>query len=210
MIINQKKGIVLIQITEFTIKVIKYAAPGAAGNSFISAASEQLPVGSNDSVVITHLKGIFKKIGYNKEKVIISLACHQATHRYIKVPTRIPQEIEQIIAFQAPKYLPYAASELVTGYHLIRVDQEGYAHVNLIIVPLESSQRYCTFLKEVAATDFTITLSSYGLAYLYDEIVPKQSQPVLVIDIDAMQIELAIVQAKEVLLSRSLDRKSVV
>lgn len=200
---GSRKGTILLQINENNISAVKSIAERAGRCVFTALALSQVGTAAHDDAILSALKDIFKKLNYSNDRVVVSLASHQATHRYLKVPTQIPHEIEQIIAFQAPKYLPYAVQELVTGYHVIRVDRDGYAHINLIIMPKDASQRYCSILETLGVKDFSITLGSYGLAYLYHVTEPKTTAPVLLVDVDPAQVELAIVQKKEVLLSRS-------
>ncbi len=163
---------------------------------------EALPLDIDDKRLTEQLARVFKKLGYNQNRVIISLPHSKVATRYLRVPTQIPNEIENIVSLQAPRYLPYPAEELITGYQVISSDKDGYSQINLIIVHKDVIERYVRIFKEIKCVGIDIVLSSYGLGNFYDYLYPDTTETVMIIDIDYQQVEMAIFSQKRLLFSR--------
>lgn len=164
----------------------------------------EVPVDADDKAISMELNQVLRKAGYANNPVILSLSRNQATCRYIKIPSNVPSEIERIALLQAPRYFPYQAGELVSGYQVISLDKEGYSDINLTIVHKDLIERYIRILRELKPAKISIALSSYGLSNLYSYAEPdKQSAPVMVAAIDSMQAEVAVVFNKKLLFSRA-------
>jgi len=188
---KKKNAIFICQITESSFKVIKCLIHNSV-REFTDLEFE----------AVEKINQVFKKLEYNNNPVIVALARNQVTCRYIKVPTQAPEEIEKIVALQASQYLPYPANELITGYQTISVDKDGYAHLNLIIVHKDAIERYLKIFKELKVPKLSIVLSSYGLCNFYNRIKPEDAGPIMLMDIDAGNVEVAIAADKKLLFSR--------
>lgn len=199
---KEKKRIFICQITENSLRVVKCLFNHGAKRRFVGLEVEELPSDTDDRRLARRLNAVLDKLGYRDDSVIITLARSQATCRYFKVPTQAQDEIERIISLQAPRYLPYPAAELVTGYQTILSDKEGYSHINLVIVHNDIIEHILRIFQEVHIQNVRIILSSFGLCDFYYYIEPKEPGAVMLIDIDSHQVELAIVFRKKVLFSR--------
>ena len=200
--VKHKKAIFVCCIGENTIKVTKCLLGKNTKREFIDLGIESISPDSGEEKIAGKLKLIIDRLGYDNNLFIISLPRNYATCRYLKVPTEQPQEIERIVFLQAPRFLPYPADELITGYQIISTDPEGYSNLNLIIVHKEAIERYLKIAQRVKIKKINITLSSYGLCHLYGYMKPQDSAAVMVIDIDINQVELAVVLKKKLLFSR--------
>lgn len=199
---KNKKTIFICQLTDSSLKVIKCLGDDSK-REFVDLAVEAIPADIDDKSLTQKLTLIFNRLGYSNNPVIVSLPCQKATCRYLKVPAQIPSEIERISSLQASHYLPYPNEELITGYQFLSADAEGYSDINLVIVHKDGIERYVKIFKELKILNFTIALSSYGLVNLYDYLKQDAFKPVMIIDIDASQSELAIVSRKKLIFSRS-------
>jgi Tfp pilus assembly PilM family ATPase len=220
---KKKKTLFVCSITENFIKVIKcqihsvpvpplLARAGSVRGSgvhnslceFVGLEIETLPsVGIDDKKITEKLNQIFRRLQYNKDKVILSLASNHATCRYLKVPTQIPEEIEKIVSLQASRYLPYPANELITGYQCVYVDSVGNTHLNLVIVHKNIIERYIKIFADLKITAPKIILSSFGLCNLYNSLIKLETpSTILLMDIDSAQVELAIISSGKLLFSR--------
>lgn len=198
---KNKKDIFIIQIIENYLKIVK-CRKALNKREFIDFEFMQLAEGINDKELAKKTKLLLEKLNYNNNQVILSLPSHQATCRYIKVPAKSSAEIEKIIPFQASKYLPYPAQELITGYQVISTDKEGYSCINLNIVHKDTISGYLSFFNSLGIKNFSIVLNSYGLCNLYSEI-ELQSGVNMVVDIDDSYAELIVVSQKRLIFSRS-------
>jgi Tfp pilus assembly PilM family ATPase/Tfp pilus assembly protein PilN len=158
----------------------------------------------NDEQISERLNRLFKRLGLNKEPIIISLPRILATCRYLKLPSAESAEIERMVRFQAGRFLPYSANELIAGFSLIRRDSQGYSFVNLIIVHRDVVERLLKILKKWKTQIEAILLSSYTLAYWYRKIKPKQEQePVMILNVQQSNGEIAVVCQGNLLFSRA-------
>lgn len=200
---KRKKEIFICQVTEGVLKVIKCRSSHYSKREFVGLEIETVPSDINDEELAKKLEQVFKKLEYKNNPIIISLPRQLATCRYLKIPSQVPQELKRIANLQAPRYLPYPAEELITGFQVTQTDKEGYSHINLIIAHRDVIGRYLDLFKELKPTKLDIVLSSYGLCNFYSYIRPEESGPDMLIDIDSHQVELAIVSRKKLLFSRS-------
>jgi len=199
--IKPKKTIFVCQLTEKYLKVAKCLLHNSK-RGFAGLELGALSPDIDDKKIAEKLSASLKKLEYNNNPLIISLPRNQATCRLIKVPSQLPQEIKRIVSLQAPRYLPYPANELITGYQIISMDKEGYSALNLAIVHKDTVERYVKILQELKIKKFIIALSSYGICNLYGSINQNAPEVVMVIDIDSDGAELAIVSHKKLLFSR--------
>lgn len=188
-----KKTVFICQVTEDTLKIIRCLY---SNHSKIESVETRVEA-------VSKISQVLKDLNYKQQPIIISLPRAQATCRYLKIPSRIPNEIERIIKLQASSYLPYPASDLITGYQVISTDKEGYTHINLVIVYRDIIERYMKIFKELKIPAFNIALSSYGLANLYNQARPEENGTVMVVNINGTEAELAVVSRKKLVFSRS-------
>lgn len=198
--VKNKKEAFICQITENSLKLVKYLIN--AKREFIGLGVEALPNDADDKSLTEKLNQALKRLGYNNNPLVISLPRKHATCRYLKIPAAAPQEIERIINLQASRYLPYSATELITAYQAISTDKDGYSDINLVIVHKDVIERYLKIFRQLKIKDFKIVLSSFGLCNLYSYLEPGL-EPVMLIDLDFPQVELAINSADKLLFSRS-------
>ncbi|MFA5272278.1 MAG: PilN domain-containing protein [Candidatus Omnitrophota bacterium] len=199
---KDKKARFGICFGEDYLKIIKYI-PNRK-KAFFDFKVVHFPVNPLDKEIIDKTFCALKDLGYNNNPIMISLPRNQATCRYVKIPTRLPSEIEKIIPFQTSKYLPYPNLELITSYQTISSDKSGYSHINLNIVHKDVVSRYLSILKSLAIKNFSILLSSYGLYTLYNEIAPKDNGTTMIVDVDTLYAELIVASQKKLIFSRSI------
>lgn len=200
---GKNKNIVFIcQVTEDALKVIKCLADNSK-REILALESEPLPAAADNKQISERIIRLFTRMGYNACPVILSLPRSQATVRYLKVPALTPGEIEDMARLQAPRYLPYPASELITGFQIISSDKEGYSRINLIVVQKETISRYLEIFKELRCPKISIILSSFGLHSFYTYKRTESGGPVMLIDTDRQQSEIAIISSGKMLFSRS-------
>ncbi|MEI8350436.1 MAG: pilus assembly protein PilM [Candidatus Omnitrophota bacterium] len=198
----QQKTVLICQITDTLIKAVMCLSRTSSKKEFTGVEADTISPYIDDKKLIEKLGQIFKRLGYNRNPVTVALPHLHATCRYLKVPTQVPQEIENIAQLQAARYLPYPANELITGYQVVATDKEGYSHLNLTIVHKTIIERYFNIFKELKVPQFNIALSSYGICNLYAHLVSER-QSFEVIDIDSESVEVAMITNQKLLFSRS-------
>lgn len=199
-----KKVVFLCQIDEAYLKVAKCAL-NKNKKEVVGLFAEPIAVDIDDKDLADKLSQVFNKLGYNNNPIIISLPRHQATSRYLKIPSANPQEIEKITALQAPRYLPYPADELITAFEIVSTEKDGSSYVNQIIVQKKIIERYINLFKNFNRLTLNIILSSYSICNLYNYISQPESTPIMLIDIDGHQMQSIITYNKKLIFSRSFE-----
>lgn len=205
---KNKKAIFVYQVTEGYLKVIKCLAHNSK-KEFPGLEKEAISAEIDDNKLARKLRERLDKLGYANNPLIISLPRSSAAIRRVKIPAQEPKELKKIISLQAPTYLPYPASELITAYQVISQDKEGYTEVNLIIAHKDVVERHLKILKELNVKEFSVNLSSFGICNLYGNIKQDAASSAMVADIDSESVELAVISHKKLLFSRyfKLDRR---
>ncbi|MFH1338992.1 MAG: pilus assembly protein PilM [Candidatus Omnitrophota bacterium] len=199
----KKKGGFICQINPESLQVVSWQIIKNKPE-VLKTEIEPITQDLNDEQISERLNRLFKRLGLNKEPIIISLPRILATCRYLKLPSCESAEIERMAKFQAGRFLPYPADELVVGFSLIRRDSQGYSFVNLIIVHRDMVERLLKILKQWKTQIEAILLSSYAPAYWYRKIKPKQEQkPVMILNVEQSNGEIAVVCQGNLLFSRA-------
>jgi Tfp pilus assembly PilM family ATPase/Tfp pilus assembly protein PilN len=200
--INREKKIFIWQNTETDLSVVKYSLYGTQRNFL---AFESIPINPDisEKELSEKLRQILKDLSFQNSHLIACLPNRYAATRYVTIPTQNTAEIEEMTALLSSKYLPSSFKDLVTGFSIVSADKEGYSDILLIIVPKTVIERYIRILNALSVKDYSITLSSYGLANLVSLIEPVETLPVMLFDICLPNIELAIVCGNKFVFSRS-------
>jgi len=193
----------ICQFSEARLRVIKCAHTITRKVEFLEAKTQEFSTLADKETLFLNLDRILKELDFRGNLLISSLPRAQVTCRYLKIPSKIPVEVEQIISLQAPRYLPYQANELITAYQPILVDKDGYTHINLFIAHRDVIEDYIKIFKKLNVKNYSLFLSSIGLLNLYYTLNPQIKGSVILIDIDADQAEIAIVDKDNFFFSRS-------
>ncbi len=200
----QKKTVFVCQIDEPYLKVLKCAL-SKNKREFTGLSAEPIAVDISDKDLADKVSRVFHELGYDNNPVVISLPRHQATSRYVKIPSANPQEIEKIVALQAPRYLPYPADELITAFEIISTEKDGSSYVNQVIVHKKIIEHYINIFKNFNRLTLNIVLSSYGICNLYNYISQPELKPIMLIDVDGRRIQSIITSNKKLIFSRSFE-----
>ena len=198
-----KNAIFVCQITESSLRVAKCQPYRFAQRKFLDFEILNFTQGLDDKAIAEKISEVFKKLGFNNNPVIVSLPRSSATTRYLKVPTQTPEEIENMILLQAPRFLPYPAAELITGFEHVQSDKEGFSHINLIIVHKNIIARFIGLFQALKTKDLGLTLSSYGLSNLCAFLQAEEQEPVMFVDIEHPLVEVVIVSKGKLVFSRA-------
>jgi len=198
----RNKPVFICQLFEGNLRLIKCAASENGKTVFLNLAHENLNGEDSDKELYLKLENLIKKLGYKDNPFIFCLPRNAATSRYIRIPAQRQEELEDIVSLQASRFLPYPQENLITGYHVIS-QNSGYSDLNLIVLEKNTIDRYLKICSRIKIKNFQIFLSSYGLNGLSNYLKIEGEGPVMVMDIDLQNAELAIIDNKKLLFSRS-------
>ena len=199
---NHKKAVFVLQAAEDSLKAIKFTLASGEKKAIADLFAEVISPDADAKKIAERLTPAFKKFGYRRDPLWVSLPRNQGICRYLKIPAQAQDEIEKIISLQAPRYLPYPPNLLITAYQVISLDREGNSYLNLVIVHKNVIERYLNIAKAMEAKEISVVLSSWGVCNFYDYFRPQEQAAAMVVDIDLSQAELAIISKGKVLFSR--------
>jgi Tfp pilus assembly PilM family ATPase/Tfp pilus assembly protein PilN len=192
----------VLSMAEGVLTLVKVQAKGREKWSVLLAAAPA-EAGSDEKSVAVQLKGLLAKMGYKGSRLVLALPRDQVTCRQVKMPSTSEDEITKMVALQSCQYLPYQAEDLVTGFEMLRVDESGFTHTNLIILHKALIERSIRIMKEAGAGDFVITLSSVGLSGLYGALAGAKEGAVMAVGFNTRQVEVSVIAGQKTVFSRS-------
>lgn len=201
---NKRKFIFTCQVTDDYLQAARFKSGIAGKREVDDFACQKVNAGLDERQITEKLSGMLKGLGFNRHRLILCLPRLQATCRYIKVPSRAKGEIENIIRLQAPRYLPYPAAELISGYEIISTDRQGFSSISLAIAHKDTVERLVRIMKELKTDNFMVILSSYGISNLYEAAMPAADTARLCIDLDQGEADFLIIAQRKLLYSRAL------
>ena len=86
---------------------------------------------------------------------------------YCRLPSRAPEEIKEMARLQAVKHLPYEPGAIILAYQAIRVTDEGYSDVVLVIAHHDIIRRYLKALEKNKLEPQEITVDSQGIYHWF-------------------------------------------
>ena len=86
----------ICQFSEARLRVVKCAHTIARRVEFVEVKTEEFLTLADKETLSVNLGRILKELDYKYNLLIVSLPRAQATCRYLKIPSKIPVEIEQI------------------------------------------------------------------------------------------------------------------
>lgn len=198
------KNKIICQITPENIEFITWQK---INNSHAAITkTENYPIkGLTDEQIGEKIGILFKKNSSSDTSIIISLPRILATCRYIKIPSLENSEIEKMVRFQASRFLPYPANEIISAFSVIEKDSLGFSHINIALVHKDAIERLLKILKISGKKPSAILLSSYSIIYwCRKNNINLGDKPCAIINIDSFYIEIVIICKEKLLFSRAI------
>lgn len=151
------------------------------------------------------LRRFLVSFGYKHEPVYVLLPRLSVVSRTLLLPETKALEIEQMIALQAPRFLPYPFQELSVGFQILASPQRGYSLVQCSIIPKKELVRYSLLLSAAKVSTYDFFVHSYCVAAYYAMLNPQDKDPVLVIAQDGLEIEIVVIRNGLVFESRAFS-----
>lgn len=141
-------------------------------------------------------------------EVIVCVPRQAVTVRTFELPSADPREVSDMIDLQIAKQTPYSRDEIVFDYRLSAGTREGYTRVMLVIAPSALMRQRFRMLEDAGLKVRLVTVSTDGLVgallHRLSAAGTGLGGGVGVLDIDATNAELLVLQDGIVLFSRSL------
>lgn len=170
-----------------TDKAIKFVQGKCARFQTEITAIEAVPFDNNsEDNIVNGLTQLFKDKKYKRtDRLVLLIPRQLVTLHYVKLPSVIPEEIKEMARLQAAKQLPFDPHEIVLGYQILSVTQDGYSEVVLVIAHQDIINRYLTLFKKMKLEPEQITVDSQGICGWFS-LQPdvKEDNYIMIVDLD--------------------------
>ncbi len=187
---SQFKVINCLEIKETCIKLAQFEIQkGIKQVSFLYT----LDISTKDEEkIVDNLKILLTdfKIGTN---LVTSLDRHQVTIRYLKIPSKEPIEINQMIDFQITKLIPYPKEATIYSWQILNTDKSGYSNIILAIVHENIVLRHLNLLSKVGLNTQQISFDALAIANWYLWSAKGIEETILLIDIDWLSSSIEVI-----------------
>ncbi len=191
------------QITDTHLKVVSCAAAGVP-RKILACVCEPISQDADLRIISGLLVKTLLGLGYKSNAAIVfCVPRSKAACRYIRVPAQAADEIEKIVILQSPRFLPYPAEKLVSGYEVVAIGKDGYSDINLVIVHKDLIERYFAVCGTLNPRRISVALSSYGLGNIFNDRYPSDKELTMGLNIDARQAEVVVLREQKVVFSRA-------
>lgn len=149
-----------------------------------------------DELIVNAIRKAVNKSKIDLRRVNTVLMPGMVLLRYFQMPRISPEEMEEAVRFEARKYIPFKLEEAVTGFYVLKDDQESRKLGILSLVTKEESIRHhLTVLHKVGISPVAVETASFALLRLleYSQEIDKQSSNV-VLYIYAQRINIIILK----------------
>ena len=190
------KKVIGIDVSGTSVKAAEVAY-SRKGVELVSFFNEKLEDGQFSEELVNVLK---EKIAQGA-KVVSSIPAKFAILRSAVVPFRDDRKINQIVRFEAERYLPFPAEEVVVDFYVIEPEREG-KRVMLVAVRRELIEKHLSLLKGFGVKSEIIDLDSMALLNLLDE----ERGTFALVDVGCDTTSISIVSGGVPLLLRSIPK----
>ncbi|HNV24294.1 MAG TPA: pilus assembly protein PilM, partial [Candidatus Omnitrophota bacterium] len=118
----------------------------AAGN-LIQIQDESL---EDNRILITDIQKAFKEHKVSSSTVNLSLPTKDIIFRSFSIPWMPPNEMRQVVEFEAAKYLPFSLTDLAFAFHPVVITHNNTKRIRIIFVAIKKSvlEKYKYILTE--------------------------------------------------------------
>lgn len=182
-------------------KVLKAAGIGATPEGGIQTES---PVGLKQ--VSDRIKSVLAQAKIGTNHCAISLIESQVVSRLIQMPPLTDKELAAAIDWEAEQYIPLPIKDVVLKYHIVAKragssSEGGKMDVLLVAVPKRIVEKYLNIVRDAGLIAEAIETESAALARSLTHV---DDPPTVIVSAGGISTELVIVQAGNVLFTRSI------
>ena len=130
----------------------------------------------------------FKKHKFSNIPVISCVPRQMVNIRMLELPSMDPDEISDMVGFQAGKQTPYSKDEVAFDYKMLESDRDGYTRVLLAIVQRSVLRQRYSLLEEAGIEVARMSVSSEGVLNWYEQAAKGEQQAPgasVLVDIDS-------------------------
>lgn len=224
------QGIVGVDIGSSSIKIVqlKKEKEQAVLETYGELATGPYANGSvgqvvklSENVVAGMLKDLVKEAGVNAKEAAVSIPVKDSLVTTIKLPLVPEKEMDEVVRFEARKYIPVPLTEVDLDWWILQPEKQGGAEdeeeeeeeeletkkevveVLLVAIHKEMVQKYQTILSKAG---FKIKLFEIEIFSTWRSTMFRQATPVMIIDLGASATKISVIDNGLLRSSHTIDR----
>jgi Tfp pilus assembly PilM family ATPase len=193
-----KPRVLSISASTTLVRVAQIAASGVVEK----IVRKNVEKGAVDAALRQALSGL----DVARSSVIWVLPGDVATTKNIEVPSTDNDEIESILALQAPRHTPFNKEEILFSYVKLGSPKPNFSRVLLVIVKRDAVKEKMVILKSAGLKLDSILFAPEGIARFYAQAFrsKKGDAPVAVIDINMQSANFIVLSNGTPVMSRNI------
>jgi type IV pilus assembly protein PilM len=156
-----------------------------------------------ETLLLDSLKNYTRSNKLKISALYISIPKRFATIRAIVLPYSKPDEIPQMLYFEAQKHIPFQIEEHIIDYHVISSDQMEGVKVILVSVRREVVQKHYDFVRKLGYEPAGIGVSSLAIFNSHNFLSGKIDEPAALLNLGMEYSDFLIIESRELRFARS-------
>lgn len=197
----------VIEITDNFVKIVQ--ARSQAGRVQVVRCAERQLKENSDAELSRVLLELTRGKGVEPDNLILAVARRLAIIKRMKLPSTADAELHKMVGLQLVNQIPFSTNEVAYDYHLIEKDNQGFSHVQAIVINKSVTSRLLRVLNDAGIKSARMTLSCLGVlewgAHFLKQARDASDAPVLFVDVDYGHTEIIFARGAHLLFSRSIN-----
>lgn len=171
------QGIVGLDIGSSSVKAVKlrklkdsYELTGAEIVNLSPEAMEETDQDRKNSFYVEAVKKIFKNKNIANSKVATGISGDSAIIRYIKTPYMGPEELKNMIPYEAEQYIPLGMDQVVLDYQVLaEVEDENQKKLSVLLAAVKNEimNNHLDILKAARISPAVIDVDAFAICNAY-------------------------------------------
>lgn len=149
------------------------------------------------------LKEAVKKHGKLQGRVVLNFPRSFATIRYLSLPSSNPEELRDMVFYDAERHVPIPLDEMEISFQIIEQLGDHESRVMMVAVPSEELMPYINMCEEAGIEINAVDLDVLADLETYNRTV-SPDETIAVVNFGRSAVNMAVVKNQEMMFSRSL------
>lgn len=198
------KKVVAVEIGRDWLKV---AEGHSAGRAVVFSKLHLERIDEESANLAQTVTAACRDLNLGSVPAILVLPRHMVTVRILKLPSRDPSEVADMVDLQVSRQSPYSRDEILADYRILGSEPEGFTRVLLAMAQRSIVSERVSMLEEAGLDVERVCLSSEGLyGWLAEEAFDSGTgRGLAVLEVDAAFAEFCVSLGRGIVFSRSIQ-----
>ncbi|KAA3618396.1 MAG: hypothetical protein DWQ05_07710 [Calditrichaeota bacterium] len=145
---------------------------------------------------------------HSKIHTSIAVPRHLVHAKLARVPSHDPAELQDMIRYQVENELPLPLKDVVYDFRVVSREDDGYAHVMIVVARRAEIERYATIARSVGLIIDAVVLTFEAIYYSFLKFFGKlpeiSTQCIALVDVDFSNANIIVIDRGELIFCRSV------